>query len=71
MIVNTYARMGWDWLIGFLDYGDEWRDQRRMITTHLRVSDVTSYQPRETFYARRLVRQLLEVPEHFIDHIRQ
>lgn len=68
MVAN---RMGWDWLMGFMKYGKEWRDSRKLFTKHLSPSNNGMHQYYESKYIPRLLQQLLKKPGGFVDHLRQ
>jgi hypothetical protein len=51
-----------------LPYGDVWRESRRIFTKHFSNSRIN--QPRDILYVRRLLCQLLEKPNDFLQHTR-
>jgi len=64
-------RMGWDWLFGFMQYNEAWKERRRLFQTKFHPLDTGSYQPKELEHTHKLLKRLLESPEHFAEHIRQ
>ncbi|EIN07331.1 cytochrome P450 [Punctularia strigosozonata HHB-11173 SS5] len=62
--------MGWDWLIGFLGYGPEWRMQRRGFHQVLNARESASYQPTQIREVRKLLKRLLVCPEEFYTLVR-
>jgi len=62
--------MGWGWMMAFLPHGEQLKEQRRLIARHFPASKIENYQPQGRMYARRVLRQLLETPDNFMDHIR-
>ena len=52
--------MGLGWNFGLMQYGDEWRKHRRMLTTRFGPTPVQSFNPVQEFVACLLVERLLE-----------
>lgn len=61
---------GWDWLFGFLPYGDAWLERRKLFQKHFHPLDYPNHQPREREYVHLMLRRLLDSPQEFMDHIR-
>ncbi|GLB38676.1 putative cytochrome P450 family protein [Lyophyllum shimeji] len=62
--------MGWGFDFGLMDYGDYWRQHRRLMHQSFHPAAVTSFRPQELKAAHGLLRRLLDDPEGFLDHIR-
>lgn len=63
-------RIGWDFLMTFLPYGELWRDSRRLFHQHFTANVVPRYHPRIVKGTRRLLLRLLATPDDFMAHIR-
>nr|BAL05113.1 cytochrome P450 [Phanerodontia chrysosporium] len=61
---------GWHRNWGQLEYGDRWRQHRRLFHQHFRPLAVSQYHPRQVKGVRVLLRALSESPEDFQRHIR-
>ncbi|KAF8994066.1 cytochrome P450 [Cyathus striatus] len=68
--LNFVFRIGWDWLFGFMAYGESWKERRRLFQRHFHPLDNMSHHPREREYTNKMLRALLESPEHFMEHLR-
>ena len=53
-----------------MEYGDYWRQHRRLFHQHFRPVAVPQYHSRQAKGVRRLLRSLLDTPEDFLKHIR-
>jgi hypothetical protein len=62
--------MGWDASLPQLPYGPRFRKQRRLILDHF-TKDVNSFRPTQRNEAHILLRDLLETPGAFLQHIRR
>jgi len=66
----VYELVGWNWLFGFMAYGEAWKERRRLFQKYFHPSEIKIHQPRELEYAHKMLRRLLDSPERFIDHVR-
>lgn len=55
-------------VLPFLPYGDHWRRMRRMLTTHIGARNTLVEEPRELYFVRRCLKQLLDDPNQFYSH---
>jgi hypothetical protein len=62
--------MGWDASLPQLPYGPRFRKQRRLILDHF-TRDVNSFRPTQRNEAYVLLRDILETPDAFLQHIRR
>ncbi|KAH9924335.1 cytochrome P450 [Epithele typhae] len=62
-------RIGWEWGLPFLQYGPEWRKQRRIIWQQFHPGVIPKYHPALIEGARRLVLRLLDDPDRLPEHI--
>ena len=65
-----FHRMGWDSSLPQLPYGPRFRKHRRLILDHFNRG-VNSFQPTQRDEALILLRDLLETPDAFLQHIRR
>lgn len=59
-----------DWLFGFMAYGEPWKERRKLFQQHFHPLDTATYQPKEQEYVHKLLKALNRTPENFIEHIR-
>ncbi|TFK41772.1 cytochrome P450 [Crucibulum laeve] len=64
------SRMGWSWLMVFTPYGDVWKERRRLFQQYLHPNNTSLHEPAERLYTHIFLRNLLDKPDRFIDHIR-
>ena len=64
-------RMGWDFNLGLLPYGELWRRHRRLFHHFFNVNAVSKYQPIQRREVHAFLRRLLDTPDNFFHHIRQ
>jgi len=62
--------MGWDFAINFLPYGQKWRAQRRAFHQMFRADAVLKYRPVQLSKIRDLLRNFVEDPKDFREHLR-
>ncbi|KAG7440108.1 cytochrome P450 [Guyanagaster necrorhizus] len=62
--------MGWDFSFGLMEYGNEWRAQRRLFQQEFNPTAAERYRPCELKATHELLRRLLDDPNKFIAHIR-
>ncbi|KAH9008693.1 cytochrome P450 [Lactarius deliciosus] len=61
---------GMDFIMVLEPYGSAWRHLRREFRANFRPVDLEAYRPLEQRAVRRLLRNLLSSPDHFIQHFR-
>ncbi|KXN82953.1 O-methylsterigmatocystin oxidoreductase [Leucoagaricus sp. SymC.cos] len=61
---------GWDWLFGFLPYGEAWLERRKLFQKYFHPLDNASHHPREREYVHQMLRHFLDTPEEFMEHVR-
>ncbi|KAH9937862.1 CyP450 monooxygenase [Epithele typhae] len=61
---------GFSWGLTSLPYGPWWRRYRRAMHQHFNLNAVERYAGWQEVEAHRLVRRLIDSPEHFVSHIR-
>ncbi|KAF9457685.1 cytochrome P450 [Collybia nuda] len=62
--------MGYDFNVGFMQYGERWRKCRRLLHIAFPPDDSQRHHPQELNAAHNLLLRLLEDPENFMDHIK-
>ncbi|TBU24926.1 cytochrome P450, partial [Dichomitus squalens] len=62
--------VGCNWHFLFMDYGDDWRERRRVFHQFFHSNASVGYRPRELKVARELLSRLLESPDDFMTHLR-
>ncbi len=60
-----------DWSAALEPYGTKWRTWRKSFHENLHPAAADEYRPLELKAARVLLRNLLETPEGFYEHLRQ
>ena len=60
-----------DWEFTLFGHTPEWRRYRRQFHQLFHKGVVADYQPAQLEHARKLVRRLIQDPDHFISHLRQ
>ncbi|KAF9469732.1 cytochrome P450 [Collybia nuda] len=60
--------MGWDFNVGLMPYGDEWRRRRKILQKYFKKDIAVVYQPIQTQKIHDMLRNILETPEDFISH---
>ncbi|KAF7357560.1 O-methylsterigmatocystin oxidoreductase [Mycena sanguinolenta] len=69
--VFTMVRlMGWDFFLGMLPRGDNWRMRRRMFLQHFRENVVRTYHPIHMEKVHLLLQWFLSSPGEFREHIK-
>jgi hypothetical protein len=56
---SIFHRMGFDWGLSILPYGDWWRQSRKLLHAHVHSAAASAYQPGQLISARRLVVELI------------
>ncbi|ESK84364.1 cytochrome p450 [Moniliophthora roreri MCA 2997] len=62
--------MGWGWSFGMMNYGEDWKNHRRVFHQFFNQNVVERYQLIQLKEAHALLRRLYETPEDFLGHIR-
>ncbi|TFK37823.1 cytochrome P450 [Crucibulum laeve] len=58
----------WGWLMSNLPYGETWRERRRLFTKHFHpTAGTTVHQTRSMEFIRRILPNLMDTPEKFLD----
>ena len=65
-----HIRVGWDKNIAFRQYGDGWRDRRRMFHQQFHSGAVHRYHAVSSREAKKLLHRILNHPENFFAYIR-
>ncbi|KAJ8518821.1 hypothetical protein ONZ45_g4149 [Pleurotus djamor] len=63
--IVVYPLMGWEKILAFMRYGDEWRYHRKLIHSHLTVTASRAYQPIQLKNAYILAKDLLKNDGNF------
>lgn len=63
-------RMGWEFNVGVIPYGDLWRKHRRMFQQGFKKQTAHTYQPIQAEKIHDMLWGLLHSPEEFLMHIR-
>ena len=70
MMLTRGHRTGYaDWVLVLMQYGQQWREHRRAIHRSFHPEVVSQYNHVQEEVTRALLRDLLESPEAFIDHL--
>ncbi|KAI9441768.1 cytochrome P450 [Lactarius indigo] len=69
-LVALNTILGMDWVTGFIPYGARWRSLRRGLHAHFHPAAAKAYRPLEQHAVHRLLRNLLQEPESFSQHLR-
>ncbi|KAH9067504.1 cytochrome P450 [Lactarius vividus] len=69
-LVALNTILGMDWVTGFIPYGARWRSLRRGLHGHFHPAAAKAYRPLEQHAVHRLLRNLLQEPESFSQHLR-
>ena len=64
-------RTGWGRCLSLMNYGQEWREHRRMFQQYFRPMALFQYHSRMTKEVYHLLQLLLDTPDAFQKHIRQ
>jgi cytochrome P450 len=59
MFTHFTVRMGFNWPLSAMPYGEGWRQGRKLLHSHLHSGVVPTYQPVQLSSARRLIADLL------------
>lgn len=66
-----FYRVGWDHALSLTPYGDYFRHRRRLMHQVLSQRPVQMFWPAVEQQTAKLLKRLLDTPEHLVDHIRQ
>ena len=61
--------MEWRWQLTFTEYGDGWRQARKLLDRGLRPGAAATYRPAQQERVRALLTRLLATPKEFQAHI--
>jgi len=67
---ESISRIKWDWLFGFMPYGEAWKERRRLFQSKFHPSDTASFQPQQLDCTHKLLKNLLQNPEDFSGNFR-
>ncbi|ESK94724.1 cytochrome p450 [Moniliophthora roreri MCA 2997] len=62
--------IGFDWHLGFMPYGDSWRDHRKLFHQEFQPPATLRHRPNELQATRHLLGKLLRSPSDFERHLR-
>lgn len=68
-MLTSYS-LGWDKNFAFIAYDEDWREHRRLFHTYFNQTVVKNYRPAILTVAEKMLVQLYENPESFMDHFR-
>ncbi|KIP12381.1 hypothetical protein PHLGIDRAFT_124262 [Phlebiopsis gigantea 11061_1 CR5-6] len=60
--------VGWDLNVAMQQYGDKWREHRRIVHQQFHIGSLAKYHTVLSDESRKLLRRLLQTPERFIEH---
>ena len=63
--------MGWEFDLGFSDYGEKWREERRMFSKEFTEKTIKQFRPLQTKAINQLIRELTKTPERWSHHVHQ
>lgn len=61
--------MGWNFVFGFMPYGDTWREHRRSMQKQFQPTAVARFEPHELKATHGLLRRLLDEPDNLMGHL--
>ncbi|KAF9552395.1 cytochrome P450, partial [Agrocybe pediades] len=59
--------MGWTWMLLGIEYGQTWKEQRRIFTRYFHSKSPSVYQPKHIAFLRGMLPGLLNTPEDFFE----
>ncbi|KAK7049828.1 hypothetical protein VNI00_005258 [Paramarasmius palmivorus] len=62
--------IGFDWHLGFMPYGDSWRDHRKLFHQEFQPPATLRHRPNELQATRHLLGRLLQSPANYERHLR-
>ncbi|KAH9478040.1 Cytochrome P450 monooxygenase 98 [Psilocybe cubensis] len=60
------SRIGWDWLMSGMVYGEPWRERRKAFQQYFHVGNAHLYEPVQMQAVRKMLPRLLKEPEDFL-----
>lgn len=66
----VHELIGFDWLISFMAYGEQWKERRSLFQHHFHPLDTFSHHPIELEYTHKMLRRLADTPDKFMEHLR-
>ena len=70
-MISVHCRMGADFGVSLMPYGELWRKHRKLFHEHLQSSMIPNYIPIQRRKVHDFLHQLLVTPDNFLPHIRQ
>ena len=70
-LTSLMVRVGWNWVISRIPYGEAWRERRRMFTKYFHPGNTDLYEPTQMEFVRKMLPRLLKDPESFLAITRQ
>jgi hypothetical protein len=67
---SFYYSVGWGWSFAFMQYGTEWKQQRRVFHNQFDAT-IAEHRTIQRPAAAELLGLLLRTPERFLDHLEQ
>jgi hypothetical protein len=67
---EIFHSMGWDYDFALMHYSDRWRVHRRMFHQYMNEHAAQEYRPLQERHTHTLLRNFLQTPDKFLDHIR-
>lgn len=61
--------MGFGWSLGFTPYNEWWKNSRKLFHKHFQPSAVPQFRPKKLKAAHGFLRQLIDSPERFHEHM--
>ncbi|KAF8651376.1 hypothetical protein AX16_004823 [Volvariella volvacea WC 439] len=62
--------MGWDFLFGFMGYGNSWKERRKLMHQSFHPAAVSQFHPHVLKATHTMLRNLLTSPQNFMHHVR-
>jgi hypothetical protein len=67
-LIISPSSLGWKFVLGLMHYGDEWRQNRRILHQKYRPDAALAHRPTQLAKIHELLRNLLLDPENFEQH---
>lgn len=64
----VFNRMGWEFNVALMPYGDEWRQHRRVCQQHFNPQTARKYESLQMEKVRGFLQSLIETPKQFDAH---
>jgi len=68
LTIYLLCSLGWEFVLGLMHYGDEWRKNRRTLHQKYRPDAALAHRPTQLAKVHELLRNLLVDPENFEHH---